>query len=291
MTNCTVERLKALRRHYQEQRFFSQRIRRIRCGNFEIEAPQNHLLAHILPKQPLRDQGIGLAASHMAKKYPEGTFVDIGANIGDTAAIMASYAHNKLILVEPSDYFFPILSRNVKRFANEIVLVKTMISDGTPVSGELHHWAGTASISAGSKSQGATPTRKLSEIAPDSTRFVKLDTDGLDFKIISASLNWLDTVRPALMVEDQIRNSTDLQEANETFFKLADIGYDSFIVWDDPGLHVLSTKSIEAIRDLNHYLFQLWSVDRRKAIHNYDILCLHHTDADVFESMSAQCRA
>lgn len=284
------ERIKAIRHSYAQQRFFSQGTVRIRCGDFEIEAPEKHLLVDILSKQPHRDSGLVLAAKCVSAKYPRGAFVDIGANIGDTAAIMATHAHNKLILVEASDYFFDFLSRNARRLPNEVLLLKTLISDGAPVTGVLHHWAGTASISARAGETVNTPSKHLSEIADDSTRLVKIDTDGFDFKILSSSVEWLRAVRPAVLFEDQIRNAIDLQEANRTFSQLAEIGYRSFVVWDDPGVHVLSTTSLEVIHDLNRYLFRIWQGSGRKSIYNYDVLCLHEHDADIYDSILEQCR-
>lgn len=64
----------------------------------------------------MRDQCVGFAAAQLSKKYPESTFMDIGANVGDTAAIMATHAKKRLILVEPSDYFFPFSSETPRDF-------------------------------------------------------------------------------------------------------------------------------------------------------------------------------
>ncbi len=290
-TNRAIAFLKAAYWRRSQQRFFSQGTTQIQCGNFSIDVPKNHLLAHLLSKQPMRDQCIGRVAAQISKKYPESTFLDIGANVGDTAAIMATYASNRLILVEPSAYFLTFLTRNVAKFPNETLLVNAFVADGAPIAGELHHWAGTAALSGATQHARTIPTQPISQIATESTRFIKIDTDGFDFKIIAASIDWLQISHPALLFEDQIRNQTDLQSANQTFVSLEKIGYTFFIVWDDPGLHIVSTTSLATIQDLNGYLFQLWSHDTRRAIHNYDVLCLHNADADVFDAINAQCRA
>lgn len=133
-------------------------------------------------------------------------------------------------------------------------------------------------------------TKRLSEIAVEPTRLVKIDTDGLDFTIIGASTDWLSTAHPALLFEDQIRSPRDLRNANETFQRLSDIGYAFFIVWDDPGLHIVWTTSLETIYDLTRYLFQLSDGDNRKTIHNHDVLCLNEADADVYNSINSLCR-
>jgi len=77
-------------------------------------------------------------------KYPSGTIVDIGANIGDTAAIISTHARpNKLILIEGSDYFFDILVRNVSQLPGNIVCKKVLVSDvSEATSGAFIHWGG-----------------------------------------------------------------------------------------------------------------------------------------------------
>ena len=85
----------------------------LRVGNFLLSAPSGHILAQVQATQPFRDLAIGLVARELARKYPGETFVDIGANIGDTAAVMATYSPSPIIAVEPSDFYHPFLMKNV----------------------------------------------------------------------------------------------------------------------------------------------------------------------------------
>jgi FkbM family methyltransferase len=286
-----VKFLKALRKHYLQRRFFAQRLVSLKCGDFEIESPANHLLVHILRKQPYRDVAIGVAAKLLTAKYPGGTLVDIGANIGDTAAIMATHSKSKLILVEPSDYFFEILSRNASRFPNQTDLVKALIGDGSAAHGRLHHWGGTAYFENDAQAKTTCISVPLSDIADPATCFVKIDTDGYDFQIVSHSLKWLEAIRPAVYFEDQIRTAGELRAANDVLDGLSSAGYAYFVVWDDPGLHILSTTTIDVLKDLNRYLFKLWENDVRKSLHNYDVLCLHERDEDIYQAVREWCRS
>jgi hypothetical protein len=122
-------------------------------------------------------------------------------------------------------------------------------------------------------------------LADEKTCFIKTDTDGYDFRILMDSLEWLASAHPAILFENQIRNSPDLNSANELYVRLVEIGYAYFIVWDDPGFHLLSTTSLDVLIDLNRYLFRVWQNDGHKSIFNYDVLCLHQSDYDIYQNI------
>lgn len=150
--------------------------------------------------------------------------------------------------------------------------------------GNLHYRCGTAFFEESSGS--SKETRRLCDIADENTRFVKTDTDGFDVKIIRASLNWLAVQKPALLFENTIDSRSMLDDANSLFESLAEIGYQHFIYWDDAGFHILSTASLAAARDLNHYLFKLHESAFERGISNYDVLCLHDDDEDLFGAIT-----
>ena len=281
-----IKFLRDIRGHFSNQRYFQQGFTHIKCGDYEIEAPDKHILTEILKSQPYRDLCIGITAQYISAKYPKGTIIDIGANIGDTAAIIATYAQNKLILVEGSDYFFDILVRNSSQFPNETVLKKILISDGSTVSGFFRYCGGSAVFHERSVAKEQIQTERLSNIADENTCFIKTDIDGYDFKILTDSLEWLSEVHPAILFENYILNNQDYNSANELFVRLMEIGYAYFIIWDDPGFYLLSTTSIDILKDLNRYLYKVHqSNGLNKRINNYDVLCLHENDEDVYQNI------
>jgi FkbM family methyltransferase len=178
------------------------------------------------------------------------TIVDIGANIGDTGAILASHVANKLILVEGSDYYYAFLEKNLHLFPNPIVPIKAMVSDGSVIQGELRHWGGTAYFKHLQEEEFTTPTLPLSEIAHDKTHFIKIDTDGFECKILNAALPWLAHQHPGLLFENQFRHDHELEQSNKLYDDLSNIGYRYFIAWDDPGFHLLLQIPLKASRIL-----------------------------------------
>lgn len=280
--------LRERRNQQAEQQYFRQGETSVVCGAYTLVVPENHLLAKL--KQPYRDMCVGIAAKYLGLKYPNATMVDIGANVGDTAALMATHARSKLILVEASEYFLGFLRRNVSAFKNEVVVKQVLVSDGSLVSGHFHHWAGTASFVQEEQGSLKLQSERLQDLADENTCFVKTDTDGYDFGILMDSLNWLAAVHPAILFENQIRSVEELERANQLYLELQKIGYRWFIVWDDPGFHILSTSSFEALADLNRYLLKISQSEGRKSISNYDVLCLHYKDEDVFASIHDWCK-
>lgn len=274
--------LREQKRRVANQRFFSQGVTSIQCGKYNIEAPEKHLLLELVKTQPYRDACVGIAAKYLSAKYPNGVMLDIGANIGDTAAIIATYAPNSLILIEASDYFHNFLVRNTTQFPNEVKILKTFISDGSEITGTLNHWGGTAFFQESSEEKLKIPTTRLCNIADANTCFIKIDTDGYDFKILIDSLEWLAHVHPAIIFENQIRDEQDLGLADYLFEHLVEIGYRFFVVWDDQGFHLVSTSSLDVLADLNYYMLRVFQNDGHKSIYNYDVLCLHEADKDIY---------
>jgi FkbM family methyltransferase len=274
-------------RRLQNSRYFRQGSARIRIGDFELDVPAHHPLPGLLKAQPYRDMSVGIVAKYIAEKYPNGSVVDIGANIGDTAAMIARYSNHKLILVEPSDYFFGYLERNVRQFQNEVIVKKAMVSTGRSLAGSLHHHGGTAYFHESPDGQREFKTERLRDMSDPNTHFVKIDTDGYDVEILADSLDWLEAQHPAVVFENGVEDDQDLAAANALFDELGKIGYRYFMVWDDPGFHLVSTTSIEVLKDLNRYLFKLKQHRFARAVSNFDVLGLHRDDEDIYESVRA----
>ena len=130
----------------------------------------------------------------------------------------------------------------------------------------------TASFRADESGTVRTTTERLSQICDDKTCFIKLDTDGYDFFILRDSIDFLASQQPAILFENQIRTVEDLDASNHVLGALSKTGYSGFVVWDDPGFHLVSTTAIEVLQDLNRYLFSVWKKPGHRSICNYDVL-------------------
>ena len=260
-------------------------ISKIQIGNYIIKIPSKHLLIKIIKEQPIRDLFIGELAKIVTNKYPNREIIDIGANIGDTAAIISSKSNATLILVEPSNYYFKFLTKNVVGFPNKTILYNFMILDGEKIDGLLIHWGGTAFFKE-SNIENKNLTKKISEISTNPS-LIKIDTDGHDYKIINSNLDYIKIQNPILIFEIQIENNNDFNDISNLLFNLTSIGYTNFSLFDDQGFCIINTNDIKYINMLNNYILnQSMNKIIRKSISNYDICCFHNSEQDLFDSFS-----
>lgn len=286
---------RVFQRHREAKRasaVFKQGTAALLVGDFTITLPDKHPLIDWQRSQPYRDQHIGISAGLFGRKYPRAAMIDIGANVGDSAAQMASHCRNDLVLIEPSPLFIKYLRKNAALFHNNTNIEEVLIGDEPMGHGTLVHSSGTAYFEPG---RPGTPkqftTKQLSDFAQD-VCFVKCDTDGHDFGIIDVNISWFGRNRPGLIIEDQIRTKHDLDQANISFSKLRSVGYRHFLFFDDPGFMIMGTDSLEQIWELNRYQFKLFErEEHQKSMWNFDVLCCHERDTDLFEAVRAYYRA
>ena len=261
--------------------FSKQSNKWVRSGNYILEAPKSHPINDLTDNQPYRDLCIGIASKYIGEKYPSGTFLDIGANIGDTAAIMSTYSQNDIFVIEPSKIYYDLLLKNIKKIKSVKRHEQVFISDGSNITGVLSHWGGTATFKS-VMTENVIPTKRIEDIALKNTRFVKIDTDGFDFKIIRDSLNWFKKNTPTLLFENQLAYEKDLNESNSILNSLHNMGYIYFLVFDDAGYLMISTSDINNIYQLNSYLLKIVQNPSTRGISYFDILAIHNCDEDVW---------
>lgn len=276
-------------RTHRQRRFLRQGSITVRVAGIDLEIPDDHPLPGFIAAQPLRDLCVGITARHVGGKYPGHTIIDIGANVGDTAAILAEHCPNPLLLVEASDFFHGYLVRNLEKIGNPTSIRKVLVADGSPITGELFHWGGTAEWkeSAGAAS---TPTERLGDLTSDPVAMVKTDTDGHDFKILQSGIDWLAERKPVVLFESRIQNPADFSDLVTLIGDMHEAGYQGFVIWDDAGIHLLSTTDHLAVIDVHRYLLKCLEKRTKRSISNYDVACFHACDDDVFRKVSDSYR-
>lgn len=132
--------------------------------------------------------------------------------------------------------------------------------------------------------------KRLAEIADGQTRLIKIDTDGFDLPILAASLEFLAQRRPCLYYENSVGDAGTLAVAHRLVGDLVGIGYRYFAVFDDRGLHLVSTTDLGVLRCLNRYLHKTLTGPEERGLYNYDVLCLPAEDEDVFAAVTEYYR-
>ncbi|MDD4867691.1 MAG: FkbM family methyltransferase, partial [Mycobacterium sp.] len=172
-----------------------------------------------------------------------GVAVDIGANVGDTLAVIARYSMLDILCVEPSEYFLPYLRQNVARhFADRATVVDWYVTarEGEPARALLH-WGGTAKpIDGPHTGQGSVVAigRLVGEVGD--LALLKIDTDGADLALVEGCLDARAPTFPIyfeleITAHDRDEARTACTRAQRFFARLLEAGYGRAFLWDDPG--------------------------------------------------------
>jgi FkbM family methyltransferase len=257
----------------------------VTIAGIDVKIPSNHILLGAMPTQPRRDLALADVAELAADKYPDREIIDVGANIGDTACIIASKCKSKLVLVEGSDFYFPYLNDNAKKLSNVTSLHHCLVGDGRSHGGKLVHWGGTAHFVEDTESH-PVQTKTLAEL---STNFcmLKVDTDGWDYWILTSNMQTIDKLKPIIVFENQLRTDADFAACAHLYDELFACGYAYFCLFDEQGYHVLSTTCRSHLDQLNRLMHLQYSERaHRAAFWNLDVYCFHQNDSDLYQSFS-----
>lgn len=249
--------------------------------------------------EPEHSKSIGRVAALVGAKYPDSVFFDIGANIGDTAAIMRTGAPNPIYAIEGVDAFYRLLERNavaiggvhpVKCFLSydsggRDVLLKVM-ETGNAVVYEKPELFGTDTAGSTSERIETTTLQALAErlAIAKPVKFVKTDIEGLDMPVLNAALGFIAREKPVLYFECHISDAFD-RTYGITFLdfiaRLREAGYRSMLYWDlsREFQHALNLADAAQLDDF------VAIYRNRNGLKYADVCVLHADDADLAQSI------
>jgi FkbM family methyltransferase len=263
-----------------------------RIGRHQVLLPYDHSLGHYQDRWHRYDQALGRIAQEVRRKYRDATVIDVGANVGDTAALVCTYEDVPVLAIEGNSHFLPYLKENARRIGDHVEVFECFVgpSDTAIDSDAIVTRRGTASIvsavGAGTASAGV---KSLSWIVAANPRFgaarlLKIDTDGFDFQILRSSLHYLAEAHPVLFFEyDTGIRAEDESQSLAAIEELMEIGYDRYIVYDNFGNFLMSVDRGATFAELNAFLRS----NRRHgvAVYYFDVCCFHRSDRDLFDAV------
>lgn len=251
-------------------------------GAATIELPFSHRLPMYLSWFPTYDRALPRLAARIAAHYPGSPIIDVGANVGDTAAMLRGAVDSSILCVEGDPVFHKLLVSNAKRIGNIEVI--------GAYAGESH-----GSINAASQRKGGTATLvqkpselailRVDDIATGSfaqAKLLKSDTDGYDAKVLRGAEGLLKEAKPVLFFE----YAPDMLEAKgdnplELLAFLESLSYTRAIVWDNFGRLLTDVKLSEHRR-----LRMLADFFRGRVDQGYcDLAVFHSADEALFEEV------
>jgi FkbM family methyltransferase len=258
---------------------------------YEIELPLSHKLPEILKQWPCYSSNLSRIANCVHTKYSDLTFIDIGANVGDSVAILRELSEFPILCIDGDVNFLEILKKNVKKFI-DIEVAPFFIGDQEiSANATSSSFGGTAHLTYLEEDNNLAKIqiKTLDGILAQYKRFaqskmIKIDTDGFDCKIIRGSLQFLQTAKPIVFFEyDPFFLKMQNDDGISVFSFLIENGYSGMIIYDNVGdlMLCLPEIQIERIEELHLYFS-----DRRSSQY-YDICVFHSEDQDIFNAARA----
>ena len=266
-------------------------------GRYQLEIPTDHKIENIHEVDILYDRNFGSILEDLERKYPDHAIIDIGANIGDTAAFIRSHCRNPLICVEGGAPFLPFLKKNAQLLGGNLSIVEKFVLTTAEGNQPFHYDSdsGTGGLITSDGKDDATP--KIDSITvetlleyqkqvSDEICLVKSDTDGFDGPIVSDVINRIDT-NLYFECDPNFSIAKIKFDWHALFEKLEKLNY-SLAIFDNFGLPMffIDNNYSKIIDELLQYVEMQRSL-RRISIYYFDIWAFRQRDHDIFESARA----
>ena len=269
--------------------FSDQQTVEFNIAGYALKLPSKHpLLEFLNPQsrqfQPYRESGLIKTVQALERLGRKGTALDIGANVGDSCAVIHRHGGLRIVSLEPSDFFFGYLAQNIARHFSDRATARQafVLAKADEKPRGLYHWGGTARAVAQpftEKSESVTISQLLADV-PD-LALLKVDIDGLDIELVAAALesnpNWpiyfeLEFSGNGL---DEVRSHC--AQALALFARAKAGGYGAAFLWDDRGRFYGQLALGDASGLMNALNYMGHFHDR--SIWGFDVLLVPESDA------------
>lgn len=270
--------------------------KKYRVGKFVLEINAHHALPTYQRRFATYDQFL----PYLARELEAGTTViDVGANIGDSIAAMASAnAKLRFIAVEPAEQFLPLLRHNCEIIRDaepgtQIDILESFISDNLNISGMMEY-SGTARAIISEHPTETSTQRNVSldsviEGAHSPISLIKSDTDGFDWSVLSSGDRMISKHMPLLFFECESGNQGEhVANYARIFQQLRQSGYKYFFVFDNFGAFIFETTECTVLQCLLEYV----SAQNRNSLHRtmyyFDVLAVSDSGRLAAQSAIAE---
>ncbi|MBD2017953.1 FkbM family methyltransferase [Microcoleus sp. FACHB-53] len=256
-----------------------------KIAGFDLLFPFSHQLPFILKTYPLYSSNLARLAKYVKEKYKHLKFIDVGANIGDSIALLRKEAEFPILCIEGDEQFLSVLEKNAT-FFSEVHIVQAYLGESSnSIRGTAIKQGGTAHLSENMVGENIIEVKKLSDVLKDypsfcQSKMIKVDTDGFDCKILRGAADFLKSAKPIIFFEyDPFFLAEQGDNGTSIFDDLSNYGYKNLLIYDNFGDLMLSAN-------INNYrlLEELHLYFSGRLGHRYCDICVFHTeDSDLFE--------
>jgi FkbM family methyltransferase len=241
----------------------------------------------LLKDRPFYNAALPRLSGFLRSRNGHLTFIDIGANIGDTAALISRVvADGKYLCVEASDFYYTALLEN-QRLIRGITPVKALCDEVEKVSSVSLDVIGDSAVVKDSGGAGI-PTTTIDGLVSAHPTFgkanvLKIDTDGYDFKVMRGAKGLIARSHPVIFFEFSPNHLIAAGENPVSICRLLnEAGYDSMLFYDRFGYLFMEIKTTET-----ELVERLAGYSRRKTGEYYDVLTFHRSQQSDFSAFAA----
>lgn len=259
----------------------------VNVGKFQVLMPGYNVQAVNYRIYPDLNAQFGRLARSIADKYPGMTVVDVGANVGDTIAVIKSVVDIPVIGVEGDEVTYSYLEKNSQQFRN-VSIIKTFLgekSQDVNVSFEKSGWNATIipDERGGTQVKFKTLDEVISSGGFDSRqiKLLKVDVEGFDTIVLRGAGTIVSKHKPVLFFEYNRQNMIAIKEEGlSTVLSFGDFGYNMIAFFYHKGTLILATsvKNKEVVTYMHEY-----ASSKKNLIGYYDICIFHEEDDDIAE--------
>ncbi len=219
-------------------------------NGIKVKMNLSHDLAFNIKNYPTYNQNLGKVAEIISKKYPSLNVIDVGANVGDSVAIIQYKVNANFLCIEGNPKFIPLLKENQKNLKN-IKIEQCFVGEETSKVKPVNN-LGTAFLENDENGIEVKTISSVIENHPEfkSTKLIKIDTDGFDNKIIRGAKQFLLESKASIFFEyDPFYLEKQNEKGVEIFNFLTKLGYSKFVIFNNFGEYLTTLSSNE----LNHF--------------------------------------
>ena len=255
-----------------------------------IKLPLSHDLVVISVDYPGYATNLGKLASLVERKYGKSCLIDIGANVGDSVAMVRAHSKLPILAIDGDPGYFSLLLENVSGIP-DVECCMALVGNGNSEDQrvELLTTAGTARPVKAHSAGAGLATRRLTSILDDHPAFrsaglVKIDTDGFDTLIIGSELEFFSNRKPIIFFEYDPSLFRDHDALGfQILQRLHSAGYESALLYDNLGrFHcVVDLADAQLIADIQAYLLG------HTPLKYFDIVAFGPADGDICTQLRA----
>ena len=259
-----------------------------RIGGCDLLIPTESNLGEMYGQFPDYMAELARIASVVYAKYPRMIAVDVGASLGDTAAIIRSGCAAPVICIEGDRSQADALAENAPKIG-DVTILQLYLSDRRETRHVVIQKAGWNSTVIPASEAGSGPTvdfHTLDEVLRDRDvsliKLLKVDVEGFDPRVLRGAARLLREGRPVVLFEHNRENLAAIGEDNlSAFEQLRAAGYHAALVWDAYGRLLVGTNlgEVSILADLHGYVgCEEGFLSRARYL---DVCAFHEQDEDI----------